>query len=296
VTKTVAPKLLKLGLITDSKWVDVNNDGREDLLVVGEWMSVKMFINENGKLVDRTSEYGLDKTNGWYHAIEIGDFNKDGFQDFVVGNHGLNSRFRASEAEPVSMYINDFDQNGYIEQIITRYNDGVSYPMVLKQDLVAQIPSLRKKYLHFRDYTGKTMTDIFTQDQLQNSAKLNAYTFETAVLINNKNGTFSKRMLPVQTQFFPVYALLVHDFNGDNNLDILLGGNLHKAKPETGIYAGGYGALIKGDAQGNFEFVPANESGLKIKGEIRSLKKIDVAKGEHILVGKNNDHIEVLDF
>jgi hypothetical protein len=296
VTKQAAPQLLKLGLITDSKWVDVNNDGYDDLLVVGEWMSMKMFINENGKLVDRTAEYGLDKSNGWYHAVEIGDFNNDGFQDFVVGNHGLNSRFRASEVEPVSMYVNDFDQNGYSEQIITRYDNGVSYPIVMKQDLVAQIPSLRKKYLHFRDYTGKTITDIFTEDQLRNSAVLNAYTFETAAWINNKDGTFSKRKLPVQAQFFPVYALLVDDFNGDENLDILLGGNLLKAKPETGIYSGGYGVLIKGDANGNFEFVPATESGLKIKGEIRSLKKISAGNRERILVGKNNDHIEVLNF
>lgn len=296
VTKNVAPDLLKLGLITNAKWVDVNNDSQDDLLVVGEWMPVKIFINENGKFVDRTSEYGLDKTNGWYHALEIGDFNKDGFQDFVVGNHGLNSRFRATENEPVSMYLNDFDQNGYIEQIITRYDGGVSYPMVLKQDLVAQIPSLRKKYLHFRDYPGKTITDIFTDDQLKNSAVLNAYTFETAAWINNKDGTFSKHILPVQAQFFPVYALLADDFNGDDNLDILLGGNLYKAKPETGIYAGGYGVLVEGDGKGNFEYVPATESGLKIKGEIRSLKKINTRNREHILIGKNNDFIEVLSF
>ena len=192
VTKTIAPQLLKLGLITDAKWIDANNDKQPDLLIVGEWMSIKMFINEHGKLVDRSPDYGFDKTEGWYHTLDTGDFNKDGFVDFVVGNHGLNSRFKASETEPVSMYINDFDQNGSVEQILTRYDGGVSLPLVLKPDLVAQIPALKKKYLHFRDYKGKTMSDIFTKDQLKNTFVLNAYTFETAVWINNKNGTFSK--------------------------------------------------------------------------------------------------------
>lgn len=296
VTKKIAPELLKLGLITDAKWIDANNDTNPDLLIVGEWMSLKMFINESGKFVDRSTEYGLRKTNGWYHAVETGDFNKDGFEDFVVGNHGLNSRFKASEIEPVSMYLNDFDHNGSIEQIITRYDRGVSYPLVLKQDLLMQIPSLKKKYLHFRDYKNKTIADVFTEDQLKNSKVLNAYSFETTLWLNNKNGTFSKRTLPIQAQFFPVYALLVDDFNGDDNLDILLGGNLHRAKPETGIYAGGYGLLLKGNAEGNFESASTAESGLKIKGEIRSLKKIGVRDRQYIFVGKNNDQMDILSY
>ena len=138
------------------------------------------------------------------------------------------------------------------------------------------------------------MSDIFTKDQLKNAFVLNAYTFETAVWINKKNGTFSKHKLPVQAQFFPVYALLVEDFNGDNNLDILLGGNLYKAKPETGIYAGGYGLLLKGNQHGNFEPVSAGESGLGIKGEIRAFKKITVNGRPLVLTGKNDDPMEVL--
>jgi hypothetical protein len=296
VTKTIAPQLSELGLITDSKWMDVNRDTKLDLLVVGEWMSIKMFINEDGKLVDKSTPYGFEKNDGWYHALDTGDFNKDGYVDFVVGNHGLNSRFKASGTEPVSMYINDFDQNGSVEQIITRYDRGVSLPLVMKPDLVAQMPALKKKYLHFRSYQGKALSDIFPDAQLKNAFVLNAYTFETAVWINNKNGTFSKQNLPVEAQFFPVYSFLVDDFNGDNILDILLGGNLYRAKPETGIYACGYGVLLKGTEQGIFEFVPAVRSGLKIVGEIRSLKKISVKDKPAILVGKNNDQIEVLKY
>lgn len=296
VTKTISPQLLKLGLITDARWIDANNDDHPDLLIVGEWMSIKMFINENGKFVDRSAAYGFTKTEGWYHSLDVGDFNKDGFVDFVAGNHGLNSRFKASENKPVSMYVNDFDQNGSIEHITTRYDGDLSYPLVLKQDLVAQIPSLKKKYLHFRDYKGKTMADIFTGDQLKNTLILNAFTFETNVWMNNGNGTFSKHSLPIQAQFFPIYALLVDDFTRDGNLDILAGGNLHRAKPETGIYAAGYGLLLKGDGQGSFESLSATESGLQIKGEIRAFKKISDNGKTFVLVGKNNDRIEVLSY
>jgi enediyne biosynthesis protein E4 len=296
ITSIRAPQLLEVGMITDAKWVDVNNDFRPDLVVTGEWMSIKIFINEDNKLVDRTQEYGLDKTNGWYNSIETGDFNKDGLIDFVVGNHGLNSRFKATEEEPVSLYVNDFDQNGTIEQVLTRFVDGVSYPLVLRQDLVGQIPSLKKKYLHFKDYKNKTITDIFAPNQLTGSTVLNAFTFETAIWINQGKGPFKKVNLPIQSQFSPVYAIAVDDFDGDKNLDILMGGNLYRAKPETGIYDGSYGLFLKGDGQGNFDAVSSTASGVLIKGEIRSLKKMNYKKQRMILVGKNNDKMEVLSY
>jgi enediyne biosynthesis protein E4 len=294
VTREIAPQLLELGLITDAKWIDANKDAKPDLLIVGEWMPIKVFIQEKGKFVDRSVQYGFDKTNGWYNAVDIGDFNRDGFMDFVVGNHGLNSRFKASLTEPASIVVNDFDQNGSIDHVTTRYDHGVSYPLVLKQDLVMQIPSLKKKYLHFKDYKEKTIADIFSPDQLKDAMTLQAYTFETAVWMNSGKGTFSKRILPVEAQFFPVYGLLVDDMTGDGVLDIVLGGNLFRAKPETGVYAGGYGLLLKGDLQGNFVSVSAAESGLNIQGEIRALKKIISRDKKFILVGKNNDRIQVL--
>jgi hypothetical protein len=296
VTKDIAEGLIELGMITGAKWIDVNNDSKMDLVVVGEWMPIKVFVNEDGKFIDRSTELGFNKTDGWYHSIETGDFNGDGLIDFVVGNHGLNSRFRASETEPVSMYVNDFDQNGSIEHIITRFEDGIAYPLALRQDLVAQIPSLRKKFLHYRDYKNKKIDDIFTQDQLQGTRILNSYSFETAVWINSGKGSFTKRKLPAKANFFPVYALYVDDFDGDNKLDILIGGNLSRAKPETGTYEGGYGLLLKGDGTGNFESLPANISGISVVGDIRGLSRIKNGNNISILIAKSNDGLEVLNF
>ena len=296
VTRMIAPGLLNVGMITSGKWIDANNDKYPDLLIAGEWMAIKLFIYENGHYLDKSIEYGLGKSEGWYHSLEVGDFNKDGFIDFVVGNHGLNSRFKASERTPVSIYIKDFDQNGSIDHIITHYEDGKSYPFALKQDLVAQIPSLKKNFLHYRDYKEKTIADIFSTEQLKDMQVLNAFTFETSIWLNNGKGKFLKRTLPMEAQMFPVYAILIEDFTLDGHLDILLGGNLHRAKPETGIYAGGYGLLLKGDGGGNFGSVDATASGLKITGEIRSFQKIGVDHRKFVLVGRNNAELEILEY
>ncbi len=296
VTVQVAPQLTKLGLITDSQWTDVNNDKKLDLLVVGEWMSLKLFINENGRLLDKSEQYGLKDTEGWYHTIATGDFNGDGLPDFFAGNHGLNSRFKASQKEPVELHINDFDQNGTIDHIITHYDEGKSYPMALRQDLVSQIPSLKKKYLHFRDYQGKTMADIFSTQQRDKSIVLKASTFESAVWLNTGKQSFEKKELPIKTQFSPLYAAVVIDFDNDGNTDILTGGNLYRAKPETGIYDASYGLLLKGNGMGSFEALPSQQSGVLIRGEIRDIETISWKKKHLLIIGKSNDSIQFLKY
>lgn len=295
-TKSIAPELVDLGLITGAQWADVNNDSKPDLIIVGEWMPIRIFINENFKLLDRTREYGLERTNGWYNCIETADFDNDGLVDFAVGNHGLNSRFKASESKPISMYINDFDQNGSIDQILTYYNRDVSFPLVLRQDLVSQIPTLKKRFLHYKQYKGKVMSDIFSDTQLQQSLVLNSFTFETSIWINQKTGTFKKGSLPIEVQYAPTYAILVDDFDNDDKKDLVLGGNLLRAKPETGIYNGSYGLMLKGDGYGNFIALDSRKSGIHIQGEIRSIKSMPY-QGRHImLVGKNNGTPEVFKF
>ncbi len=296
VTPSQASGLIKTGLITDSHWADLNNDGFIDLIITGEWMSIKVFIQEAGKFVERTKEYGFAGSDGWYHALQTGDFNNDGKTDIFVGNHGLNSRFKATSKEPVSLYVNDFDQNGTVEHITTRYEHGISYPLVLRQDLLAQMPSLKKKFLHYKDYQGKTISDMFVPEILAKSIQLNAYTFESAVWINQGNGTFKKISLPLEAQLFPVYAGLLKDFNKDGNLDILLGGNLYRAKPETGIYDAGYGLFLRGLGNGKFESESPASSGVQIKGEIRTLKDMIVKRKKMVLVGRNNDRPQFLTY
>ncbi|HEX8677076.1 MAG TPA: FG-GAP-like repeat-containing protein, partial [Segetibacter sp.] len=152
VTEQAAPQLKQVGMVTDAKWFDYDKDKKPDLVIAGEYMPVKIFHNENGRLREVTESAGLSKTNGWWNRIEIADINNDGYPDIIAGNHGLNSRFKSSAQKPVSMWVSDFDNNGMIEQIVTCYNKDSAYPMVLRHDLVSVLPSLKKKYLKYESY------------------------------------------------------------------------------------------------------------------------------------------------
>jgi len=297
VTGRVAPGLKNIGLITDAVWEDFDKDNRPDLLVVGEWMPITVFQNQDkdGKttLVNITDQVGLGKSNGWWNCIKPADLDSDGDIDFVVGNHGLNSRFKASHQKPVKIYINDFDNNGTAEQIITAYNGETSYPLALKHDLVMQMPELKKKYLKYESYKGQTINDIFPQKKLEGTIIHEVYNLETSILINNGDGNFDLKALPVQAQLTPMFGILVDDFDRDGNQDILLGGNLYRVKPEVGRYDASYGLFLKGDGKNNFIPVPNKNSGLSMMGEIRDIISLKVGGRNLIMVVKNNDPVQV---
>jgi hypothetical protein len=263
---------------------------------VGEWMPVKIFENNKGKFTDVSQKAGLAKTNGWWNSIKAGDFNNDGKADFVIGNHGLNSRFKASQQKPASMIINDFDRNGSAEQIISVYNGEKSYPMVLRHDLLSQLPELKKKYLKYEKYKEQTVEDIFTPEQLKKSVRHEAYTLETSLLINKGDGTFELKALPIEAQVAPVYGILIADFDQDSKEDILLGGNFYHSKPEVGRYDASHGLFLKGNGGGNFEPVPVQKSGFYVTGQVRDMKLIRTADGkEKVLIAKNNEPMQVFE-
>jgi len=293
ITSAIAPGLLKSGMITDAQWADFNKDGFIDLAITGEWMGIKIFYGEQ-KLFRENPKVLASKSSGWYQALTISDVNNDGFPDLITGNHGLNSRFRASQQEPIELYVGDFDQNGNQEQILTRYDEGKSYPLVLRTDLVSQIPSLKKQLLYFKNYAGKQMTDLFGTDQLNDALVLKATDFRSSVWINDKVGNFQKVELPAEAQFFPVYAIQPLDYNRDGNIDLILGGNQYKAKPETGIYAAGTGLLLDGDGSGKFAPVSKSVSGLQIHGEIRDFEVLRSRQKTILIVARNNNTIITL--
>ena len=205
-------------MITDMAWADVDQDGDDDMVIVGDWMPVKIFLNTSGNFTDVSEQYGLANTEGWWHTLVAKDLDGDGDIDFVLGNHGLNSRFKASPDKPVVMYVNDFDLNGSIEQIICAYNGDKSWPVVQRDDLLKQIPSLSSKYKKYADYASQSIEDIFSPDILKRSVKLNARILQSCVLINSGKGKFDMIPLPVEAQFSPVYALFADDMDQDGIL------------------------------------------------------------------------------
>lgn len=292
VTSKVAPGLTGIGMITDMKWADIDGNGDLDMIIVGDWMPVKIFINDNGVFKDKSADYGLTNTQGWWHSVIAKDLNGDGKVDFILGNNGLNSYFKASAAKPVTMFVNDFDLNGSVEQIICAYNGEKSYPVAMMDDMVKQIPSLSEKYKKFDDYKEASIENLFPAEILDRSIKLKASTMQSYVMINTGAGSFHINPLPLEAQFSPVYAIIADDFDHDGVCDIVIGGNQYRAKPETGINDASYGLFLKGNKDGTYVSVPSMNSGIFTKGEIRGLKNININRNRYIVVARNNDNLQ----
>ena len=294
VTEKVAKDLQEIGMITDATWTDIDGDKDLDLMVVGEWMPITIFENQNGNFIPNSS-LQIENSNGWWNTIEAADVDKDGDLDFIVGNHGLNSRFKTSLENPACLYVNDFDKNGTAEQIICTYNGDNNYPLVLRHDLVMQMPHLKKRFLKYGAYRNATINDLFSEAEMENTITLKAHTFESVILINNGKGNFEMKALPKAVQTSPIYAILVKDVDGDNNLDVLLGGNLYGAKPEVGRYDANNGLILKGDGNGNFTPIISAQSGFFVDGEMRDLKSVTVGGRDVIVAARNNDGLVVFE-
>lgn len=290
------PDVLKnLGMLTDAMWADIDNDKDPDLVVVGEWMEPSFFRNDPGPAgAGRTftplplTVNGTNTLTGFWRRIAVGDFNEDGRPDFLLGNRGLNSRLKARPGEPLTMFFNDFDNNGTPEQILCRYNSGMLLPYALRGDLVGNLPVLKKKYLHFGDYVNQKMTDIFTPGQMKNAIELRAECLSSGVLLSQKDGHYTFVALPNEAQFAPVFGIAIFDFDGDSHLDAVTGGNFLGSKPEFGYEDADYGLVLKGDGKGGFQPLRSNKTGLRINGEARDLKWINIAGSPTLLIARNN--------
>ncbi|MEO8561345.1 MAG: VCBS repeat-containing protein [bacterium] len=289
VTATLAPGLERVGMVTDAVWRDVNGDRRPDLVVVGEWMPITVFLNKGGGRLERTVMPGLERSNGWWNRIIAGDFTGHGRVDFIVGNLGDNGRLQASEREPATMYVKDFDNNGSFEQIISTFNGGKSYPLTLRDDLLRALPSMRQRFPTYKSYAGKTVQEIFTAVELEGAQVKQAYTFSSTLVRNDGGGRFTLVPLAREAQLAPVYGLLATDVDHDGHTDLLLAGNFDGFRPEIGRMAASYGLLMRGDGAGTFTPVRAPESGFFVPGQSRDIQRLRSSSGELYLVSRNND-------
>lgn len=293
-TKEVAIDLKDAGMVTDAVWADIDKDGWEDLIVVGEWTNIKIYHNERGKLKNISKEMGMENTGGFWCKIIPADVNHDGYLDFIVGNLGTNTSLKATKEQPLITYASDFNDDGRIDPIMTWYVQGASYPYNSRDEIVEQIPQLKKRFLHYTDYANVTIDNIFSPEQIQCAKKYSIYTTTSSLLINKSGKHFELKPLPNEAQFSMLQGIIYDDFNGDGKKDLLFAGNFFPFGVRYGRNDAGMGCLLAGNNKGDFAPVEKEETGLFIRGDVRDMICIKGIKNNSILISKNDDSVQVI--
>lgn len=295
VTATIAAELRGIGLLCDALWTDVDNDGWPDLLLAGEWMPLTLFKNEKGIFKNTTAQTGLQEQVGWWSSLVPGDFDKDGDIDYVAGNVGLNSFYRASDQYPVRMYAKDVDNNGSYDAVPTLFlpaslQDTVrrEYAAHTREDMVRQIISTRAKYPNYRSYAMAPFDKMFTPAEMKDVLIVKANNFRHLFIRNMGNGRFEFNALPAAAQISCINGMLAEDFNRDGNLDLLINGNDYGTEVTVGRYDGCNGLLLQGDGKGGFMPVSLLQSGIFIPGNGKALVTFRNASGQSLIAASQN--------
>jgi hypothetical protein len=299
VTDVIAGDLSKIGIVNYAAWNDLDGDNKNELIIAGEWMPLMILKSINGKFEEPNSMVAinnrsiqLNQLNGWWNVVKADDIDDDGDMDIVVGNRGTNSKITADINEPCTVYGKDFDGNGSYDAILGYYIWGKCYPMYHRDQLIDQMPLMRKKFIRYRNYAGKTLDEIFTDDQKKGMDIFKTNWFESGVLINDGNFKFRFVAFSEQAQFSTVNDLIISDFDGDGKKDILTGGNSNDPDVSTGNYDARAAQLLAGDGKGNFQATSALISGLDIKGEVRRI--IYLQDKKQLILLKNNAPAQLL--
>ncbi|MEE9361095.1 MAG: VCBS repeat-containing protein [Cellulophaga sp.] len=295
VTKTIAPELENLGMATSALWTDYNKDGWMDLIIVGEWMPISIFKNNKGVFENTSKSLNVDDTTGWWFSINEGDFDNDGDIDYVVGNLGLNYKYKANSEETFDIYFKDFDQNKKSDIVLSYYNEGEKFPVRGRECSSQQIPAISSKFKNYDAFSNATLEDIYSEGDLDQSLHYQVKSF-ASIYLENKDGKFVIHNLPNLAQVSNINQILVDDFDNDSNLDIIIAGNLHASEVETPRNDASNGLFLKGNGKGNFKPITASESGLFTAGDVKDMTTIKIKDTSYILVGKNNDFIQFVKY
>ncbi|HTE25888.1 VCBS repeat-containing protein [Flavitalea sp.] len=293
ISKQAAPFLTNIGLVCDALWTDFDNDGWTDLIVTGEWMAIRFFKNNNGSFADVTEKSGIQAQTGWWNSITGGDFDNDGDIDYVLGNLGENSFYKASEKYPINIYAKDFDGNGSIDAITTTWLKDQQqklkeYTVHNKDDINSQLPALKKKFLSYKAFAVAEFKDLFSEAELKGMLSLSVNNLESSYLKNIGNGKFELQPLPEAAQLAPVYGMVADDFNNDGNLDLSLVGNDYGTEVTNGRYDAFNGLIMLGNGKGGFEPQTILQGGLFVPGDAKSLVKLRDTKGNYLLAASQN--------
>ncbi len=282
------PELTPGGMITDEEWLDLNKDTWPDLITVGQFMPVRVFLNDRGKKFTEATKSWFEKSEGgFWNKISAADFDNDGNTDLIAGNFGTNSQLKSSGSTPIELTFKDFDNNGSIDPILTYYVQNQSYPFASRNEMLRQIRSLSTKFPTYDSYSNARLADLFPAENLKTATTLSATELRT-VFFKNTGKRFVKNILPVEAQFAPVHAIEILDYNLDGNLDFILAGNQNAMCVRLGVMDANYGQLFEGNGKGSFRYISQSLSGLNLSGDIRSMKILTVKGNRYLIAGINN--------
>lgn len=293
-TKDKAKDFLNLGMATSAIIADIDNDSWLDIIIVGEWMPIKVFKNMKTEFKEVSSEMGLNNdSTGWWWSIKEGDFDNDGDIDFMLGNNGLNYKYKATEDETFDIYVNDFDNNNKEDIVLSYYSEGEQVPVRGRSCSSQQIPSIKKKFKNYNSFSEATLVDVYSKKSLESSLHYQVKSF-ASVYLENKGGKFIIHQLPIEAQFSSINQILVDDYDKDGNLDALIAGNLYVSEVETPRNDASFGCFLKGDGKGNFKAIKPSKSGVFIKGDTKDLAEINVKEQKYIIAAKNDDYLQFI--
>jgi len=285
-TARIAPALDSIGMVTDAVWIDLNKDQHPDLVVVGEWMPIKVFLNKGGRLEDASAQYIKFPSTGWWNRIAVADLDGDGDPDLVLGNQGTNNQFAASTQRPLTLYYKDFNHNGTIDPIFCYYIGDTSYPAASRDDLTGMLPFLKKRFIEYHSYADATINDLFSTNELKEAGLLRTETLSSIWLKNMGEKGLRPGPLPLEAQYGPVYAIATPDVNGDGHPDLVLAGGNQWTRIRFGRYRANHGVLLLNDGKGNFRYLPQDRSGLQLRDDVRGV--IDLKDRKQLIFGVND--------
>ena len=294
VTEEIAPEFPQLGMATSAEVTDIDKDGRDDIIVVGEWMPIKVFKNTESGFTNISEDMGLTKdTAGWWWSIKGADFDNDGDEDFIVGNLGLNYKYKANEDETFDIYLNDFDGNNKKDIVLSYYNDGEKFPVRGRGCSSQQIPAIKIKFPDYESFSNATLADVYSESELENSLHYQVKSF-ASIYLENRDGKFVAHELPAAAQVSCINQILIDDYDKDGNLDAIIAGNLFWSEVETPRNDSGVGLFLKGDGAGNFTGITPAKSGLFIPGDVKNMSEIKVNGKNLLLAVKNDDFSQII--
>jgi enediyne biosynthesis protein E4 len=286
------PSVFKnLGMATSAIITDYNNDTWMDMIIVGEWMPIRVFENTKTGFKEVSKPLGLADTTGWWWNIQQGDFDKDGDMDYVVGNNGLNYKYKATPRETFDIYFNDFDKDLNKDIVLSYYNEGNCYPVRGRGCSSQQIPGIKNKYKDYESFSEATLVDVYTEKSLKASLHYQVKSF-SSIYLENKNGKFIIHQLPIEAQMSCINQILVDDYDKDGNLDLLIAGNMYNSEVETPRNDAGYGLFLKGDGKGKFKPLSPTQSGFFAPKDVKDMAFVKVKSQKNILIIKNNDYLQ----